>query len=103
MYRHEAKSNPKGSAACHSKYDETEFMLDKMCNHTFMVNGLYHKILSYRIRNGSEQFYLNGSQMAAGEHIQNTADTVGDMISWVCTETACFFKSDNTNWVEATP
>jgi len=27
--------------------------LDKMCNHTFMVNGLYHKILSYRIRNGS--------------------------------------------------
>jgi hypothetical protein len=55
------------------------------------------------IPNGTEQFYLNGVQMDAGEHIVNAADTAGDMISWICTETACYFKSENSNWAQATP
>jgi len=68
--------------------------------------GIFNVEEAYQVDlepNGSEQFYLNGAQMGTGEHIQNTADTIGDMISWICTETACFFKSGNPNWVEATP
>ena len=54
-----------------------------------------------------ENFYLNGTAMAANEHIQNTADTLGDTIVGVCVNVngsyVWMFKSDNSNWVEETP
>jgi len=53
--------------------------------------------------NGSEQFYLNKTQMAASECIVNEAATIGESITWYCTETACFFKSDDADFEEDTP
>ena len=57
---------------------------------------------------GTETLWLNGTQMAQGEHIINAADTKGDVISCWSAETGdgtyeIFCKSDNTNWAEATP
>lgn len=58
--------------------------------------------------NGAETLWLNGTQMAAGEHIINEADTKGDIMSCWSAETGdgtyeIFCKSDNANWAEATP
>jgi hypothetical protein len=52
-------------------------------------------------------FYLNGTAMANDEHIQNTADTLGDRIVCYCsningTLTWMCYSSDS-NWVEASP
>lgn len=52
-------------------------------------------------------FYLNGTAMANDEHIQNTADTLGERIVGYCvningTLTWMFYSSDS-NWVEETP
>ncbi|MCK4554948.1 hypothetical protein KAU19_08425 [Candidatus Parcubacteria bacterium] len=57
---------------------------------------------------GSETLWLNGTQMAAGEHIQNAADTKGDVMSCWSIESGdgtyeIFCKSDNVNWAQATP
>ena len=54
-----------------------------------------------------ENFYLNGTAMAADEHIQNTADTLGERIVGYCANingslTWMFYSSD-TNWVEESP
>lgn len=56
----------------------------------------------------SQQFWLNGSQMAAGEHIQNTAGNKGDIMFCWSAETGdgtfeIFCKSDSANFVQATP
>jgi len=52
-------------------------------------------------------FYLNGTAMAADEHIQNTADTLGDQIVGMCANIngtlRWMFKSDSANFVEETP
>jgi len=57
--------------------------------------------------NGSDLFYLNGTAMAADEHIQNTADTLGERIVGYCTNIngtlRWMFYSSDTAWVEATP
>lgn len=57
--------------------------------------------------NSSDNFYLNGTAMATDEHIQNTADTLGDTIVGVAVNLngtyKWMFHSDNANWVEATP
>ena len=49
-------------------------------------------------------FYLNGTAMAADEHIQNTADTLGDQIVGMCANIngtlRWMFKSDSANFVE---
>jgi len=54
-----------------------------------------------------EIFYLNGTAMAADEHIQNTADTLGDTITGACVNIngtlRWMWNSSNANWVEATP
>jgi len=54
-----------------------------------------------------ENFYLNGTAMAADEHIQNTADTLGQRIVGYCVNingslTWMFYSSDS-DFVEETP
>jgi len=55
----------------------------------------------------SDLFYLNGTAMSADEHIQNTADTLGDSIVGMCANIngtlRWMFKSDSANFVEETP
>jgi len=57
--------------------------------------------------NTSDLFYLNGTAMAADEHIQNTADTLADRIVGYCVNIngtlRWMFYSSDTNWVEETP
>ena len=57
--------------------------------------------------NGSDLFYLNGTAMAADEHIQNTADTLGERIVGYCVNIngtlRWMFYSSDAAWVEATP
>jgi len=52
-------------------------------------------------------FYLNGTAMAADEHIQNTADTLGETITGVCANIngtmRWMFYSAFSNFVEETP
>jgi hypothetical protein len=51
--------------------------------------------------NGTEQWYLNGTQVSAGgDEIRNTADTVGESISCYSTERAVYCESKYSNWVE---
>jgi len=74
-------------------------------------NGMGMVVAAYQMDfepHSGEAFWLNGTQMAVDEHIQNTADTKGDVISFWSVETGdgtyeIFFKSDNSNWVEASP
>jgi hypothetical protein len=57
--------------------------------------------------NTSDLFYLNGTAMAADEHIQNTADTLGERIVGYCVNIngtlRWMFYSSDTAWVEETP
>jgi hypothetical protein len=57
--------------------------------------------------NSSDLFYLNGTAMAADEHIQNTADTLGDTIVGICANVngtlRWIFRTSDANWVEQTP
>jgi len=57
--------------------------------------------------NTSDLFYLNGTAMAADEHIQNTADTIGERIVGYCVNIngtlRWMFYSSDTSWVEETP
>lgn len=58
--------------------------------------------------NGSETLWLNGAQMAAGEHIENAADTKGDFMDCWSVESGdgtyeIFCSSENANWAQATP
>ena len=53
--------------------------------------------------NGTEQWYLNGSQMAEGEAIVNASPTVGEAVSCFSTEEAVFCRSSDADWAEATP
>lgn len=74
-------------------------------NFTVMVIAAYQMDLE---PDGTETLWLNGAQMAAGEHIQNTADTKSDIMSCWSIESGdgtyeIFCKSDNANWVQATP
>ena len=77
----------------------------------FGINGMGMVIAAYQMDfepHSGERFTLNGTQMAIDEHIQNTADTKGDVIAFWSVESGdgtyeIFFKSDNANWVEATP
>jgi len=52
-------------------------------------------------------FYLNGTAMAANEHIQNTADTLGQTITGICANIngtlRWMFYSSDIDWVEETP
>jgi len=52
-------------------------------------------------------FFLNGAAMAADEHIQNTADTLGEQIVGFCSNIngtlTWMFESKYTNFVEETP
>ena len=57
--------------------------------------------------NTGDLFYLNGTAMAANEHIQNTADTLGERIVGYCVNIEgtlrWMFYSSDSNWVEETP
>jgi hypothetical protein len=53
--------------------------------------------------NGTEQWYLNGTQMAAGEAIVNTSPTVGESIACFSTETAVFCESKYSDFAEESP
>ncbi len=57
--------------------------------------------------NTGDLFYLNGTAMAANEHIQNTADTLGDTIVGIVVNINAtlrwMFSSDSANFVEETP
>ena len=53
--------------------------------------------------NGTEQWYLNGTQLAAGENIQNTACTIGEDIACYSTEDNVYCKSSFSDWQEETP
>lgn len=52
-------------------------------------------------------FYLNGTAMAANEHIQNTADTLGQTLTGMCANIngtlRWMFYSSDIDWVEETP
>jgi len=55
-----------------------------------------------------ETFNYNGTQMAQNEHIENSSDTEGDVMSCWSVESGdgtyeLYCKSDNANWDEATP
>ena len=56
---------------------------------------------------GSDLFYLNGTAMAVDEHIQNTADTLGETITGVCCNINGTLRwmiySSFSNFVEETP
>ena len=56
---------------------------------------------------GSDLFYLNGTAMAADEHIVNSADTLGQTIVGMCANIngtlRWMFNSSDADWVEATP
>lgn len=57
--------------------------------------------------NTSDLFYLNGTAMAADEHIQNTADTLGQRIVGYCVNIngtlRWMFYSSDSDFVEETP
>jgi len=57
--------------------------------------------------NTDDLFYLNGTAMAANEHIQNTADTLGQRIVGYCVNIngtlRWMFYSSDTDFVEETP
>lgn len=53
--------------------------------------------------NGTEQWYLNGTQLSAGEAIVNSAPTVGESIMCYSTESNVFCESDDADWQEETP
>jgi hypothetical protein len=53
--------------------------------------------------NGTEQWYLNGTQMAAGEAIVNTSPTVGESIACFSTETAVYCESKYSDFAEESP
>jgi len=53
--------------------------------------------------NGAEQWYLNGTQLAAGEAVVNTAPTVGESITCFSTESAVYCESAYADWTEETP
>jgi hypothetical protein len=53
--------------------------------------------------NGTDQWYLNGTQMAAGEAIVNTSPTVGESIACFSTETAVFCESKYSDFAEESP
>jgi len=55
------------------------------------------------VPNGTEQFYLNGTQMAAGEAIVNEAPTVAESIVCITTETAWYFESKYSDFAQDTP
>ena len=57
--------------------------------------------------NTGDLFYLNGTAMAADEHIQNTGDTLGERIVGYCVNIngtlRWMFYSSDAAWVEETP
>jgi hypothetical protein len=53
--------------------------------------------------NGTEQWYLNGSQLAAGENIQNTACTKSESMACFSTEEEVYCESKYSDWAEETP
>lgn len=57
--------------------------------------------------NTGDLFYLNGTAMAVNEHIQNTADTVGETITGICGiingTYRWLFYSPFSNFLEETP
>jgi hypothetical protein len=67
-------------------------------NFIVVIEAAYDVILR---PNGTEQWYLNGTQVSAGgDEIRNTADTVGESISCYSTERAVYCESKYSNWVE---
>lgn len=77
----------------------------------FGMNFMVMVIAAYQMDvepNGTETLWLNGTQMAAGEHIINAADTKGGVMSCWSVESGdgtyeIFCKSDNSNFAQATP
>lgn len=53
--------------------------------------------------NGAEQWYLNGTQMAAGEAIVNEAPTIGEEIGCYSTQRDVYCSSKYSDWAEDTP
>ena len=53
--------------------------------------------------NGTEQWYLNGTQLAAGEAIVNAAPAVGASLTCFSTETAVYCESKYAAFAEETP
>jgi hypothetical protein len=53
--------------------------------------------------NGSEQWYLNGTQLSTGEGIDNDTCTIGESITCISTDTTVYCKSSDANWVEESP
>jgi hypothetical protein len=53
--------------------------------------------------NGTDQWYLNGTQMSAGEAIVNTSPTVGESIACFSTESSVYCESKYSDFAEETP
>jgi hypothetical protein len=53
--------------------------------------------------NGTDQWYLNGTQMAAGEAIVNTSPTVGESIACFSTESSVYCESKYSDFAEESP
>jgi hypothetical protein len=53
--------------------------------------------------NGTDQWYLNGTQLSAGEAIVNTSPTVGESIACFSTESSVYCESKYSDFAEETP
>lgn len=75
-------------------------------NVTFQIIAAQSMIIN---PNGTEQWYLNGTQLAAGENIQNTSPTRGESMVCFSAQTgstpsyAVFCESKYSDWAEETP
>ena len=69
-------------------------------NFTFVIEAAQNVTLD---PNGTEQWYLNGTQMAAGEAIVNTSPTVGESLFCYSTESDVFCESKYSDFTEASP
>lgn len=74
-------------------------------------NGLFQIGAAYQVDlepPSGAAFWLNGTEMAADEHIVNAGDTEGEIIGWYVVEVSdgvyeYHFESKYANWAEATP
>jgi len=85
---------------------------EAIANSTEIFNGVFTEHTASDVEDDQnltweDLFYLNGTAMAAGEHIQNIADTLGDQIVFFVANIngtlTWMAQSSNANWVEETP
>jgi len=69
-------------------------------NFIYVVEAAQNVVLD---PNGTEQWYLNGAQMAAGENVVNLAADIGDTLTVFSTGTSVFCTSNDADWAQESP